>query len=62
MQSQKPKWVWFSTHETIENEVPSVTAILETIIAVPLYWWIALKIGVLLPLAMSVAVAPLVFL
>jgi hypothetical protein len=27
-------WCWWSTHETIQNEVPSVTAILETIIAV----------------------------
>jgi hypothetical protein len=62
MQSQKPKWVWFSTHETIENEVPSVTAILETVIAVPLYWWIALKVGIFWPLLISAAVAPLVLL
>jgi hypothetical protein len=57
-----PKWVWFSTHETIQNEVPSVTAILETIIAVPLYWWIALHTGLVLPLLISAAVAPFVLL
>jgi hypothetical protein len=57
-----PKWVWWSTHETIQNEVPSVTAILETIIAVPLYWWIALHTGVVLPLLVGAAVAPLVLL
>ena len=39
-----------------------MTAILETLIAVPLYWWIALKFGVFWPLAISVAVAPLVLL
>jgi hypothetical protein len=42
--------------------VPSVTAILETIIAVPLYWWIALQTGWVLPLLISVAVAPFVLL
>jgi hypothetical protein len=57
-----PKWVWWSTHETIQNEVTSVTAILETIIAVPLYWWIALHTGIVLPLLVSAAVAPLVLL
>jgi hypothetical protein len=57
-----PKWVWFSTRETIDNEVPSITAIVETILAVPLYWWIALKAGVFWPLAISVVVAPFVLL
>lgn len=61
-QREKPKWVWFSTHETIENEIASVTAVLETIVAVPLYWWLALKVGVFWPLVTSVAVAPLVLL
>src|SRR5262249_37668689 len=37
-------------------------AILETVIAVPLYWWIALHTGVVLPLLVSVAVAPMVLL
>jgi hypothetical protein len=42
--------------------VPSVTAILETVIAVPLYWWIALHAGLVLPLLISAAVAPLLLL
>src|SRR5215470_5220844 len=61
MSGQKP-WCFRSTQESIEKEVPSVTAILETIIAVLLYWWIALQVGVVLPLLISAAVAPLVLL
>jgi hypothetical protein len=57
-----PKWVWWSTHETIQNEVPSITAILETIIAVSIYWWIALHGGMILPLLISAALAPMVLL
>jgi hypothetical protein len=59
---EEKSWCWGSTHGSIQNEVPSVTAILETIIAVPLYWWIALQIGVLWPLLVSAAVAPMVLL
>ena len=60
--SDQRSWCWWSTHETIQNEVPSVTAILETIIAVPLFWWIARRVGVIAPLLISAAVAPLVLL
>jgi hypothetical protein len=60
--SEERSWVWFSTRETIEKEVPSVTAILETIIAVPLYWWIAFKFGSFWPLIVDAAVAPMVLL
>jgi hypothetical protein len=60
-QAQK-SWCWWSTHESIANEVPSVTAILETIAAVVVYWWIALKVGVVWPLLVSAAVAPMVLL
>jgi hypothetical protein len=58
----KRTWCFWSTTETIQNEVPCVTAILETLIAVPLYWWIALRIGVIQPLLVSVLIAPLVLL
>jgi len=61
MSGQKP-WCFWSTQESIEKEVPSVTAILETIIAVLLCWWIALQVGVVLPLLIGAAVAPLVLL
>jgi hypothetical protein len=57
-----PKWVFWSTRKSIDNEVPSITAILETIIAVPLYWWFAIHFETYLPLLVSVAVAPLVLL
>jgi hypothetical protein len=62
MSEQKSTWCIWSTAESVQNDVPSVTAILETIIAVPLYWWIALRVGMLLPLLISVAIAPLVLL
>ena len=61
-QSEKPAWVWFSTHKTIENEIPSLTAIIETAIAVPLYWWVAFKLDVFWPTAVSVLVASIVLL
>jgi hypothetical protein len=59
---EQKSWCWWSTHESIQNEVPSVTAIFETMIAVLLYWWIALQVGVLWPLLVSAAVAPMVLL
>jgi hypothetical protein len=62
MSEQKFTWCIWSTAESVQNDVPSVTAILETIIAVPLYWRIALRVGMLLPLLISVAIAPLVLL
>lgn len=62
MSGEKPSWCVWSTPETVQNDVPSVTAILETVIAVPLYWWIALQVGTVLPLLISTVVAPLVLL
>src|SRR6266851_1638561 len=38
--SAKPRWARWSTRESIEQEIPSITAIAETLIAVPLYWWL----------------------
>src|SRR5256885_9754333 len=54
--------VWWSTHESIAAEVPSVTAIIETILAVLLYWWIAIHLGTYAHLLLGVCVAPLVLL
>jgi hypothetical protein len=61
MSTQK-SWCWWSTHETIQNEVLSVTAILETIIAVPLYWLIAINFETYLLLLASALIAPIVLL
>jgi hypothetical protein len=60
--ARRRAWCFWSTTESIQNEVPSVTAILETLIAVPLYWWIALHVGVVQPLLISALIAPLVLL
>ena len=62
--SDKPaiNWCFWSTTESIQKDVPSVTAIIETLIAVPLYWWIALQVGMLPSLLIGLAVAPLVLL
>src|SRR4051812_33250972 len=60
--AEQPRWVFWSTRESIDNDVPSVTAILETIIAVPAYWFIAIHFSTYLPLLFSIAVAPLVLL
>lgn len=55
-------WRWWSDHASVRAETPSVMAIVETMLAVAAYWWLALEIGVLLPLLAGVAVAPLVLL
>jgi ABC-type molybdate transport system permease subunit len=62
--SDKSAWSWcfWSTTESIQKDAPSVTAIIETLIAIPLYWWIALQVGMLSSLLLAVAVAPLVLL
>src|SRR4051812_5517389 len=62
--SDKPvkSWCFWSTTESIQNDVPSLTAIIETLIAVPLYWWIALQVGMLPSLLIAAATAPLVLL
>lgn len=57
-----PVWCWFSTTDSIKAEKPSVTAVMETVIAVPVFWWIAIEIGTVLPLLFSAFVAPLMLL
>jgi len=59
---QNRTWCIWSTAESVQNEVPSVMAIFETAVAVPLYWWIALRLGALLPLLIGIVAAPLVLL
>jgi hypothetical protein len=61
-QAANQSWCFWSTSESIRNDIPCLTAIAETLIAVPLYWWVALRIGVLEPLLISVVIAPLVLL
>ena len=61
-QRQQPSWVFWSTRDTINAEVPSITAIIETFVAVIAYWWIAVRYQTYAPLLVSAAVAPLVLL
>ena len=44
-ESGKRGWVWFSSQSTIEKEVFSLTAFIETIAAVSMYWWLAIEIS-----------------
>jgi hypothetical protein len=60
--SEAPEWVFWSSRESIDREVPSVTAIIESVIAVPLYWWVAIHFETYLLLLASVAIAPFVLL
>ena len=55
-------WILFSTRESIDTNVLSVTAIVETLIAIPAFWWTTIEYQTYLPLIISVAVAPLVLL
>ena len=54
--------IFWSTRDSISNETPSVTAIIETVVAVLVYWWVAIRLETYLPLLISAAVAPLVLL
>lgn len=62
MEQQPRKWCFWSSYESIENETLSVMAIVETVLAVPFYWWIATKTGFVLPLILSACIAPLLLL
>ena len=55
-------WVVWSTRASINAGTPSLTAIVETLVAVPIYWWLAIHFETYLPLLVSVCVAPLVLL
>lgn len=54
--------IFWSTRHSINNDIPSVTAIIETAVAVILYWWVAIHFETYLPLLLSAAMAPLVLL
>lgn len=60
LEETKSKWVWFSTRDTIAKGIFSVTATIETIIAAPLYWWVAIHFETWWPLIFSACIAPLV--
>jgi hypothetical protein len=60
--SEKLTWVWRSTRESIAANVPSGAAIIETCLAVPAYWWLAIHFETYFFLATSAFVAPLVLL
>jgi hypothetical protein len=55
-------WIFWSTRESIDHDIPSITEIVETAIVVPLYWWIAIHFETYLLLLLSIVVAPLVLL
>lgn len=56
------KLVLWSTPQSIVAEIPSVAAIVETIAAVILYWWLAFRFDTYLALLLGATVAPLVLL
>ena len=60
--SAQPAWLWWSTAESVKAGVPSVFAIIETMLAVMVYWMIAWRYGTYWPLLLSAIIAPLVLL
>ncbi len=58
----QPKWCWWSTRGSIDNDVLSVMAVVETVVAVAGYWIAALYFDIWLPMTISLLVAPLVLL
>lgn len=55
-------WVWRSSLESRAADQVSVWAICETVLAVILYWWIAIRFDTSLHLVSSVVIAPLLLL
>ena len=62
MARELPSWIFWSTRASIDNEVPSVAAIVETCFAILFYWWFAIHFQTYLLLVISVVVAPFVLL
>jgi hypothetical protein len=57
---QQPKWVWLSSHKSVAQGIPSVTAIAETVLAVAVYWWLAIRFGTYGFLILGACIAPLI--
>ena len=55
-------WVWHSTLATRAADQVSVLAVVETLLAIVLYWWIAIRFDTHLHLISSVFIAPLLLL
>ncbi|MBF0455552.1 MAG: hypothetical protein HQL72_12150 [Magnetococcales bacterium] len=53
---------WISTPESVENGEPTVLAIIETVLAVTLYWWLAWAFDTHIHLLASIIVAPFLLL
>jgi hypothetical protein len=62
MATVRPKWMFWSTRDSIDNDVPSIMAISETIVAVILFWCISIYLHTYVLLLASVVAAPLVML
>jgi hypothetical protein len=56
------RWEWWSTHESVAAEVPSVWAIVESVLAVAAYWCAAIWLETYAFLLAGVAIAPMVLL
>src|SRR5438477_13102452 len=44
---------FFSTRSSINNDIPSFTGIIETLLAIVIYWWVAIRYETYLPLMLS---------
>ncbi|NKB60970.1 MAG: hypothetical protein GKR95_02110 [Gammaproteobacteria bacterium] len=62
MPQEPRRFVWWSDNESRKNQTVSILAIAETIFAVALYWWIAVKFDTHIHLVTSLFVAPLLLL
>src|SRR5258707_40742 len=60
--SEGRDWIFWSTQESIKKDIPSLTATVETALAVVVYGWAAMRFELYLPILVSAAVAPLVLL
>ncbi len=58
----EPRFKFWSTRSSINHDILSVTAIIETAFAITIYWWAAIRFETYLPLLVSSMVAPLVLL
>jgi hypothetical protein len=59
---KEKKWTWLSTQESRDAGQVSVLACVETLAAIALYWWIAIRFNSHQLLVSSVVVAPLLML
>jgi hypothetical protein len=56
---ESPRWVFWSSRESVARGIPSLTACMETMISVAVYWLFSIHFNSVLPLEIALVLGPL---